>query len=263
MRPIDVDGAPACSGVPWLIALIGMTLFQTCLIVIGACVGGFVSGLAGFGTGITAMGIWLYAVSPSVASSLVVICSVQTLPAIWRSVEPRRVLPFILPGLIGVPIGTVMLSMVDGRLLKLGIGMLLLVFSVQMLLSKARPVQHWGGRRADGAIGFGAGVIGGLVGLSGVLPTMWATWRGWNKPVTRSLLQTFNLSILGAALVAHAMAGMLTAEVGWAVLAALPGTIGGARLGAHAYTRMSDQRFRVIILTLLFLSGCGLVWANR
>ncbi len=65
----------------------------------GALAGGFVSGLAGFGTGITAIGIWLYAVSPPVAASLVILCSViaqiQTLPRIWRSIEAKRVLPFL------------------------------------------------------------------------------------------------------------------------------------------------------------------------
>lgn len=250
-----------------LLTLGRMSLAETIIILLGAFSGGFVSGLAGFGTGITAMGIWLYAVSPTVASSLVVVCSVaaqvQTLPTIWRAIEPRRVLPFILPGLIGVPIGTMALAYLDARLLKLGIGVLLLAFSTQMLLRKARPGSTWGGRPADGVIGLSGGVLGGLAGLSGVLPTMWAAHRGWTKSESRSLFQAFNLSILAFAFVAHAAAGLLTPEVGWAVLVALPGTIVGAWIGAHTYTKLSDQRFRVIILTLLCISGCGLIWANR
>ena len=63
-----------------------MGIEQLIVITFGALAGGFVSGLAGFGTGITAISIWLYAVSPPVAASLVVVCSViaqvQTLPAI-------------------------------------------------------------------------------------------------------------------------------------------------------------------------------------
>ena len=250
-----------------LVTLGRMSPVQTIILVIGAFSGAFVSGLAGFGTGITAMGIWLYAVSPSVASSLVVICSVaaqvQTMPTIWRAIEAKRVLPFILPGLIGVPVGTALLAYLDPRPLKIGIGGLLLVFSIQMLLSKNRRGNPWGGRSADGVIGFGGGVLGGLVGLSGPLPTMWATIRGWTKSESRALFQVYNLTILATALVAHAVAGLLTREVGWAVLVALPGTIIGARIGAHTYTRLSDQRFREILLGLLFVSGCGLIWANR
>jgi uncharacterized protein len=239
---------------------------QTIVIVLGALAGGIVSGLAGFGTGITAMGIWLYAVSPPVAASLVVVCSVaaqlQTLPTIWRSVEARRILPFIVPGLIGVPIGTLLLSCLDPRALKIGIGVLLLAFSLQMLIRRSGAAAAWGGRFADGVVGFGGGVLGGLAGLSGPLPTMWAAVRGWTKDESRSVFQTFNLSILAPALLAHALAGLLTKEVGWAVLAALPGTILGAWIGTAAYRRLSDRRFRDIILALLCVSGALLIWTN-
>jgi uncharacterized protein len=243
-----------------------MGVEQIIVVVLGALAGGIVLGLTGFGTGITALGIWLYAVSPPVAASLVVVCSVaaqlQTLPTIWHSVEARRVLPFILPGLIGVPIGTLLLPHLDPRVLKIGVGVLLLVFPLQMLARRPGAATAWGGRLADGAVGFGGGVLGGLAGLSGPLPTMWAAMRGWTKDESRSVFQTFNLSILAAALLAHALTGLLTAEVGRAVLAALPGTIAGAWIGTRAYRRLSDRWFRDIILALLCVSGALLIWTN-
>lgn len=71
--------------------------------------------------------------SPPIAASLVILCSViaqiQTLPRIWRSIEAKRVLPFIVPGIVGVPLGTVLVSHLDPRTLKLGIGYLLLLCS--------------------------------------------------------------------------------------------------------------------------------------
>ena len=54
------------------------------LLFLGAFAGGFVSGLAGFGTALMALGIWLYVLPPSLAVPLVLICSVvaqtSTLP---------------------------------------------------------------------------------------------------------------------------------------------------------------------------------------
>ena len=47
-----------------------MGLADIALVGLGALAGGFVSGLTGFGTGITAMGFWLYALPLQVASSL-------------------------------------------------------------------------------------------------------------------------------------------------------------------------------------------------
>jgi hypothetical protein len=78
----------------------------------------------------------------------------------------------------------------------------------------------------------------------------------------RGVFQAFNLSILVAALLSHAIAGLLTKDVGWAALAALPGTIGGAWIGARAYKRVSDRRFHEIILVLLCVSRGVLIWTN-
>jgi len=239
---------------------------QIAVVLLGALAGGFVSGLAGFGTGITALGVWLYALEPAVAATLVVVCSVvsqaQTLPTVWRQIEGRRVLPFILPGLLGVPVGTLLLSSLDARVLKLSVGAILLIFSTHMLLQRRVGQVSWGGRAADGLVGLAGGILGGLAGLSGPLPTMWATFRGWPKGESRSVFQAFNLSILSTALLAHVAAGFVTAKVGWAVLAALPGTMLGAWLGARAYARLSDRRFRELILALLCASGAMLIWTN-
>jgi uncharacterized protein len=243
-----------------------MGAYQIGIVLLGALAGGFVSGLAGFGTGVTALGIWLYALEPTVAATLVVVCSVvaqaQTLPTIWHQIEANRVVPFIVPGLLGVPLGTALLSHLDERLLKMSVGIVLIVFSTYMLLERSSRQVTWGGRAADGGIGFAGGILGGLAGLSGPLPTMWATFRGWTKGESRSVFQAFNLSILVTALLVHIWAGFLTTKVCWAILAALPGTIVGATLGARAYTRLSDRRFRQCILALLCLSGATLIWTN-
>ena len=40
------------------------------LLLVGALAGGFVTGLAGFGTALMALGIWLYVLPPSTAVTL-------------------------------------------------------------------------------------------------------------------------------------------------------------------------------------------------
>lgn len=235
-------------------------------VVAGALAGGFVSGLAGFGTGITALGLWLYVLSPAVAATLVIVCSVasqlQTLPRIWHAIEVRRVVPFIIPGLIGVPIGTLLLSRVDVRWFKLSIACLLIIYATHSLLHRTPRRFARGGRAADGLIGFGGGLLGGLAGLSGPLPTIWADIRGWAKDEKRSIFQSFNLTILLAALISHWMAGLVNRELIVAAAIALPGTFVGAWLGATLYGRVREQRFKEIVLTLLGISGCVLIWTN-
>jgi len=232
----------------------------------GAFAGGFVSGLAGFGTGLMALGIWLHVLDPAVAAVLVVICStiaqVQTIPTVWHAIDRRLVGPMIAAGLVGVPIGGWLLTRVDPDTFRLAIGVLMVAFSGFMLFGRQRTHVTRGGHAADGAVGFVSGILGGLAGLSGALPTIWAALRGWGKDERRGVFQAFNLAILLAAGLSHAIAGRFTAEVGWQVLIALPGTVAGAWLGARTYRRLSDRRFHEVVLGLLGVSGLTLVWAG-
>jgi uncharacterized membrane protein YfcA len=242
-----------------------MAVDDALLVVLGAFAGGFVTGLAGFGTGLIALGFWLHAIEPPAAASLVIVCSVvsqtQTIFRIRHAIVPARIWPFLVFGLAGVPVGARLVTQVDPGAFKLAVGLLLLAFSAVMTLGKARPRVSWGGRPADGAVGFMGGILGGLAGLSGPLPTMWATLRGWGKDEKRGVFQTFNLVVLGAALIAHALSGLLTPQVGWLVALALPGTLSGSWLGERAYRRLSDQRFHEVVLCALGLSGLALIWS--
>lgn len=69
------------------------------IIFLGAVAGGFVTGLAGFGTGLAALSIWLIVLPPTTASTLVLVCSVAaqclTLAAIWRTVAFSRFMPLL------------------------------------------------------------------------------------------------------------------------------------------------------------------------
>lgn len=236
--------------------------FSEILILAGGFAGGFVSGLTGFGTGLTALPIWLNAVHPVVAAPLVVICSVvaqvQTLPAIRHAIKWRQVAPFVLSGLIGVPVGTLLLAYLTPQAFRLFVGCFLIFYCCFMLLKRSAPVVSWGGRAADGVTGLGGGVLGGLAGLSGVLPTIWASLRGWDRDTKRGVFQSFNLSILLFAMFSQAIGGFITVEVGKLVLIALPGTVFGAWLGRKTYNRLGDDRFNQVVLVLLLISGISI-----
>ncbi|HLI99579.1 MAG TPA: sulfite exporter TauE/SafE family protein [Bradyrhizobium sp.] len=243
-----------------------MSMIAFAVLIFGALAGGFVAGLAGFGTALMALGIWLYVLPPSTAVSLVLICSIaaqtSTLPSIWRSIDFKLVWPFLVGGLAGVPLGLILVAYADPRLFKLSVGILLLVFPAALYFQRRPMALKIGGRAADTAIGFAGGVLGGLAGLSGPLPILWASVRGWGKDERRGIFQTFNWTILTAALCAQAGTGFVTREVLWLALLVLPATLGGAWLGVRTYHALNDGNFRDVVLGLLFLSGVTLVWSS-
>jgi uncharacterized membrane protein YfcA len=233
------------------------------LLFVGALAGGFVSGLAGFGTALMALGIWLYVLPPSAAVPLVLICSLvaqtTTLPSMWKSFDLTLVRPFLIGGLLGVPIGTMLVAHSDPNVFKLTVGILLLVFPTALYFS-APMAFEFGGKIADGIVGFIGGILGGLAGLSGPPPILWASVRGWGKDERRGVFQTFNWTVLFVALCLQAASGLVAREVIWLAVLAFPGTVLGSWIGARLYHALSDRNFRDVVLGMLFLSGAILVW---
>jgi uncharacterized membrane protein YfcA len=243
-----------------------MGLEQIVLVLVGALAGGLVNGLTGFGTAITALGFWLYVMPPTAASSLAIICAavsqLQTLPMIWHTIRWDRVWPLIVPGLLGVPLGTFLLPHIEPRFFKFGVGVFLVAYSAYVLARRGQISCAWGGRAADGVAGFGGGVLGGLTGLSGVLPVVWTDIRGWTREQRRGVVQTFNISILSLALASHAVAGLLTRQVALAAAVALPAAIAGAWIGAAIYWRLADRGYQRVVMMLLLVSGLTLIWSG-
>jgi uncharacterized membrane protein YfcA len=238
----------------------------TAVVVLGALCGGFVTGLAGFGTGLTALAFWLHVVNPVVAAALVVACSVvgqaQSLYTVRRAITWNRVWPFIAGGVIGVPVGVAALRWVDPQPLKVFLGVVLIGYTGVMLGFRRLPKISWGGRVADGMIGFGSGALGGVAGLSGVLPTIWCGLRGWNADAQRAVYQPFNLTILAIVFCTYITQGTMTGEVWGLVFMCIPATILGAFLGYRMYGRVNDQQFKAMVLWLLLASGIVLTASN-
>src|SRR5579863_2401137 len=87
------------------------------LIVLGAVAGGLVQGLSGFAFGLIAMAFWAWAVPAQLAGPMVVFGSLLgqlfALHTIRRTLAFGLVVPFIIGGVIGVPIGAALLPYVD------------------------------------------------------------------------------------------------------------------------------------------------------
>ncbi len=243
-----------------------MTPDLALIVAVGAGLAGFVTGLAGFGTGLVALGVWLHALDPILAAPLVVICSVigqfQSLWSLRRRLVWSRLWPFLAGGLPGVPLGVLLLGVLDPEVFRGLVGLFLLAYAGTMLLLRSLPVLNFGGRLADGAIGLGGGVLGGFAGLSGPLPTIWCGLKGWTKDEQRSVFQGFNLSVLSLALISQALGGVVTREVLLLGLVCLPVTSLGAWLGHRTYGRIDDRQFRRLVLWLLLASGAALTVSN-
>lgn len=237
----------------------------TGLVVAGAALlGSFASGLAGFAFGLVAFGLWLHVLSPQVAGPLVIVASLfaqcLSLLHVRRAFRFDLLWPFLIGGVIGTPIGVWLLAYADPLLVRRGMGVFLIAYAAFFLLRPPVKPMHHGGRVADGGVGFIGGVLGGLAGLSGALPTAWCALRGWNKDVSRAIYQPFNIAVQVFALPILLGAGLLTPQLGYYTLLCIPAMLLGVWLGIRLYMRIDEARFRQVILWLLLASGVSLLF---
>ncbi|HEX2553464.1 MAG TPA: sulfite exporter TauE/SafE family protein [Microvirga sp.] len=240
----------------------GLTLQLLGVVWLGAFTGALAAGGAGFAFALTASAIWLHVLDPLQTTMLVVACgTILHLTLVWpmrRSIELARFWPFAAGGLIGIPVGVALLTQADVSRLKAAVGAFLVVYGLYALLAPRLPQVRGGGRAADAMVGFFGGVLGGLGGLSGVLPTIWTQLRGWPKDMARGVFQPFILMAHAATL---AILGTAAPDSGGLLLVAcaLPALGLGAWLGWSIYGRLDERRFRRLLAGLLLVSGLALV----
>lgn len=159
--------------------------FALFVVILGAMVAGFVQGLSGFAFSLISMSIWVWVLDPKTAAALAVfgalIGQIIATFSIRRGFNLKLLLPFILGGVVGIPLGIYLLPQINDIWFKAFIGTLLVIWCPVMLFSKHLPTLNINNRYADAIVGIAGGVMGALGGFSGVFPTLWCTLCGYNR----------------------------------------------------------------------------------
>jgi uncharacterized protein len=162
------------------------------------------------------------------------------------SIEPVRLWPFILGASVGIPMGVYILASSDARELKFALGLFLIAYGAYALATPRLPYIGRGGRTADALIGLLGGVLGGIGGYSGVLPTIWTQLRGWPKETARSVYQPY---ILFCQILTLMLVGMTDFDAVAALLfvTTIPILFLGSWIGWRIYRQLNDHRFRQLL----------------
>ncbi len=242
--------------------MFGLTFDTIAVLWLGALLGGIAAGGSGFAFALAASSIWLHRVDPLHSTIMVTGAGVLLhLSTIWpqrKNISAGRVSPFILGGLAGIPIGVYLLAYTNTGILKIVLGTFLLAYGAYAVVSPRLHKIDLGGRGADAAVGFIGGVLGGIGGYSGVLPTIWTQLRGWPKHVARGVYQPYIIVIQGITL-----AGIVWVTLDRTglvlLLSVLPPLLIGTWIGWQLYGRLDERRFRQGLGLLLIASGATLI----
>ena len=240
-----------------------LNAFDLILFLAATFAASFVAGLAGFAFGIVAAGAWLHFLSPAQTAALIVAFGLIVQGwAVWklrRAIKPARLLPFLIGGAIGVPIGGVILRWASPASLRLGIGAILVIFSLYSLIRPKLASAIGAGKVSDGAVGVVNGVIGGATGLAGIIATVWCSLRGWSPPEQRAVFQPVGVSVFLMTALWLGGTGMIGQQTLELFLIGLPALAVGTWAGLKLFGRLNETGFRRVVLVLLLLSGISLL----
>jgi len=232
------------------------------IVAIGAAAAGFVQGLSGFAFGMVAMSFWAWVLDPRLAAALAVFGALtgQLLAvfSVRRGFNWPLLWPFLLGGLAGIPLGVLVLPHLDMDWFKAVLGALLALWCPVMLVAQRLP-RIGGNRWGDGAVGLVGGVLGGIGGFAGSVPTLWCTLRGFNKDTQRAVIQNFNLSMLSVTMAIYLATGIVTRDMAPMFAVVAPAMLIPTLLGTRLYIGISEVTFRRLVLGLLTCSGLTLL----
>lgn len=235
---------------------------------------GVFSGLSGFG--FAAVGsLSMIALSPQLAVPLLMVLSFATqaasLRTLWAELRPvgapwhrpDGVLPYLLGGLAGMPVGLSILTTSSAELLKAVLGLLLVGYASWSLLRPAKLALRALCPNLNSAllVGLAGGVVGGFSAFPGSALVVWNGLTGRSKEQSRALTQPFILfmQVIGLSLLFAARPELFDSAFCVLLVLALPIALLGNGLGVAIYRKTGDRSYRRVTLIALGLAGTGLL----
>jgi uncharacterized protein len=221
-----------------------------------AFVAGTARGFSGFGSALIFMPLASSMASPRLVAALLLIidfvAATPLVPNAWRQADRKATAIIVAGALIGVPIGTYLLSRLDPVTTRW-------IISGFVFLLLALLLSGWRYRGKDHlalSVGIGAlsGFCSGLAQTGG--PPIVGYWLG--RPIASKVARANIVLFFGVSdffsVVSYAVAGLITLEAILFALVVGPVYAIGVRFGASLFGRASETLFRAICYTLIALA---------
>ena len=217
--------------------------------------------VVGFGAPLISMPfmiVWLGAKTATPLSALVgLLTSIFVLICYRSHFNLQAVVKLLAAAVIGVPVGTYLLNMIDARSLKILLGVIVIGYALYSLTSPKLP--NLKGKFWEYLFGFFAGIMGGALNTSGPIVVIYASFKQWKPEEFRSNLQGFFIVTNIVIMVSHYFSGNLdsqfAANVGWAI----GGMIVAIVVGLIISSRVNEKIFRTLVIIVLIASGIQLL----
>ncbi len=215
----------------------------------------------GFGEALVAVPLLALLIPVEVAVPLAVLLSVTVAGVIvlqdWRSVHFRSAGKLVLATLAGIPLGLLLLKMVEERMIKLLLAVIIIAFSSYSLVDRRRGELK--DDRLAWLFGFAGGILGGAYGMNGPPLVVYGALRRWSPEHFRATLQGYFFPASLVGLAGYYVTGLWVPDVTRFYIWSLVPTLLAVLLGRALNRRMKGHRFLVYVHAMLILIGIMLL----
>jgi uncharacterized membrane protein YfcA len=160
----------------------------------------------------------------------------------------------ILFSALGIPIGIVVLIYGNEFWIKIGLGILIILYALYAMLGKNKFHLEKDSRLWLFVCGFLSGILGGAYGVNGPPLIVYGNMRKWTAKDFRATLQGYFLPASFIGIVGYAFKGLITLELLKYFMISLPAAFPAIFLGRFLNHRLkNDSFFRYVYLGLLFI----------
>ncbi len=220
----------------------------------------FTQVIAGFGFALLAMPIMTLALPVERAIVIVTVLGAITTvsQAVLLRADADRTLArrLIVASFVGMPIGLVVLNVVDDTPLRIALGISVLVATA--MLARQVSLAH-AGPGLDYGAGFLSGVLNTSVGTNGPPLVFDLQSRGLDRDRFRATIQMVFAASNVVAIPLFVADGKVTSDGLTGVLIAVPAWIAGLALGRPTRRHVQGERFRRLVLALLAAAGTSAI----
>ena len=225
---------------------------------------GLMRGFAGFGSGMLMAPFFIQFFGPVQMIILIAvmefIVTLQLLPSVYRLIDRSLVLSMSVVATLSMPIGTWLLLTLDPKIVSIGVGAIVLSFSVSLM----RGWQYRGPRPRllSCSVGAFSGVLLASTSLGNPPVILYLMSSDTSAAKVRAnLTGYFGVTLIGLGLWMGSR-GFVTLDAGYPLLWLTPAFVIGAWLGARLFRVSSEQVYRRIALVALCLAGLYALFAS-
>src|SRR5271167_366220 len=217
----------------------------------------------GFGEALIAVPLLALRLPVNVAAPLAVLVSITVAAVIiaqdWHKIHLGSAGWLVVSTLFGIPLGVMLLTSGNHRLVKASLAVIIMAFSAYALIGRKPPELHSDSRGWLLGCGFLAGVLGGAYGMNGPPLAIYGAMRRWSAQHFRATLQGYFLpaSIIGMA--GYWLAGLWVPVVTHYYLLSLVLVLPAILVGRVINHRLRGDAFLKYVHVGLVLIGAALL----